>query len=74
MDYINPLIQKPVKARRKSPKYFNWVPIPEANDLVYLSGMCSWKEMKQNPEWKDEYENNLEIKKVHMCKSCGKSV
>jgi len=35
-------------------------------------GICSWLEMKKHPEWKDEYKNNLEIKLVNMCKSCGK--
>ena len=35
-------------------------------------GMCSWKEMKKHPEWKDEYKNNLEIQGIQMCLSCGK--
>jgi len=34
--------------------------------------MCSWKEMKKHPEWKDEYGNNLNVKNVHMCRSCKK--
>ena len=35
-------------------------------------GICSWKEMKKNPEWKDEYGNNLKVKNVHICRSCKK--
>jgi len=33
-------------------------------------GMCSLKEMKKHPMWKDEYRNNLKVERVHMCKSC----
>jgi len=33
-------------------------------------GMCSLKQMKRHPEWKDEYENKIETKRVHICKSC----
>ena len=32
-------------------------------------GMCSLKEMKSHPEWKNEYRNKLEVKKVNICKS-----
>ena len=35
-------------------------------------GMISLKEMKRHPEWKNEYRNSLDIKKVHVCKSCKK--
>jgi hypothetical protein len=35
-------------------------------------GMYPLKEMKQHPEWKDEYMSKLRIKKVHICKSCRK--
>jgi hypothetical protein len=33
-------------------------------------GMCSLKEMKRHPEWKDEYAKRIEVRKMHMCKSC----
>ena len=35
-------------------------------------GMMPLKEMKKHPEWKEEYRKYLEIKKVQICKSCGK--
>jgi hypothetical protein len=35
-------------------------------------GMISLKEIRKNPEWKQENEKELEIKLVHICKSCGK--
>jgi hypothetical protein len=33
-------------------------------------GMCPFREMKAHPEWKDEYANRIETKKIHICKSC----
>jgi hypothetical protein len=33
-------------------------------------GMCPFGEMKAHPEWKNEYADRIETKKVHMCKSC----
>jgi hypothetical protein len=33
-------------------------------------GMLSLKDLKNNPEWKKEYELQLTIKRVHICKSC----
>ena len=35
-------------------------------------GMMPLKEMKRHPEWKEEYKKCIEIKKVQICKSCGK--
>jgi hypothetical protein len=35
-------------------------------------GMMSLKEMKRHPEWKQEYECNIDIKRIHICKSCNK--
>ena len=34
-------------------------------------GMIPLKEMKKNKDWKKEYESLIEVKLVHMCKSCG---
>lgn len=34
-------------------------------------GLISFKEVKRHPEWKQEYEQLVEIKYVHICKSCG---
>jgi hypothetical protein len=34
--------------------------------------MISLKQIKRNPVWKKENEKQLEIKLVHICKSCGK--
>ena len=36
-----------------------------------VGGMMSLKVLKRNPGWKAEYEDNLTIKRIHMCKSCG---
>lgn len=33
-------------------------------------GMISLKEVKRHPEWKQEYEQLVETKYVHICKSC----
>ena len=33
-------------------------------------GMIPLKQVKNNPEWKKEYEANMVIKRVHICKSC----
>ena len=33
-------------------------------------GMIPLKQVKNNPEWKNEYEANMVIKRVHICKSC----
>ena len=32
--------------------------------------MIPFKQVKNNPEWKKEYEANMYIKRVHICKSC----
>ena len=34
-------------------------------------GMISLKEVRRHPEWKEEYNQKVEIKLVHICKSCG---
>lgn len=36
-----------------------------------IGGMLLLKDMKANAEWNDVYRYNLEIKKVHICKSCN---
>ena len=36
------------------------------------SGMILLKEMKKHPEWKEEYRNNIGIKRIQICKSCSK--
>ena len=33
-------------------------------------GMIPLKDIKNNPEWKKEYEADMVIKRVHICKSC----
>lgn len=33
-------------------------------------GMIPLKDVKNNPEWKKEYEADMVIKRVHICKSC----
>ena len=33
-------------------------------------GMIPFKQVKNNPEWKKEYEVDMVIKRVHICKSC----
>ena len=33
-------------------------------------GMIPLKDIKNNPEWKKEYEVDMVIKRVHICKSC----
>jgi hypothetical protein len=30
--------------------------------------------MKKHPEWKKEYRENIDIKKVQICKSCNKKL
>ena len=35
-------------------------------------GMMPLKKMKSHPEWKELYRADVEIKKVQVCKSCGK--
>ena len=35
-------------------------------------GMCSLKQIKRHPEWREEYRNEIKTKRVHICKSCGK--
>ena len=32
--------------------------------------MIPFKQVKNNPEWKKEYEVDVVIKRVHICKSC----
>ncbi len=33
-------------------------------------GVIPIKEVKNHPEWKPEYEKLVQVKRVHMCKSC----
>lgn len=33
-------------------------------------GVIPFKEVKNHPEWKPEYEKLVLVKRVHMCKSC----
>jgi len=34
--------------------------------------MISLKNLRNNPEWRKEYEKELEIKLINICKSCRK--
>ena len=58
---------------------FDAIKISEYDEIKDLFGrnynqevMYSIKEMKKHPEWRKEYRNMLEVKKVEICKSCKK--
>jgi hypothetical protein len=55
---------------------FNALKISEPSSFLEKNykrwGMYPLREMKKHPEWRKEYRNMLEVKRINICKSCKK--
>lgn len=77
--YEEPTLNRPLTFKRQSLEEvldaFDNCKLEEPGNFFSENFMVSFKEAKNKPDWKPEYKDMAQVKRLHMCKSCkGKAM